>query len=214
MVENVLNNILPEAVLCLHQSMKNIMENNQEKAGQSRDSSNNTQPTEEHIQTLEGKEAIEKLRHIAQKAENGFFCTNIKTGIPVSVRPMAVLDVDDEGNLWFMSMKDSRKNKEIEEDPFTHVMFQETTNSGFLNVYGITEISTDQQKIDELWKPLLKVWFQDGKDDYNISLLKVVPTNVYYWDNKHGNVVAFAKMAASMVTGKTMDDSVEGNLDF
>ncbi|MET1055056.1 MAG: pyridoxamine 5'-phosphate oxidase family protein [Pedobacter sp.] len=186
------------------------MENNEN----SRDSSNNTQPTDEHIKTLEGKEALEKLKHIATKAENCFFCTNIKTGLPVSVRPMAVLDVDDEGNLWFMSMKDSTKNAEIAADPFTHLFFQESTNSGFLNIYGITEISTDQEKIDELWKPLLKVWFQGGKDDFNISLLKVVPTNVYYWDNKHGDMVAFAKMAASVVTGKTMDDSVEGNLDF
>lgn len=192
-------------------SLKHLhMENTQN----SRDSSNNTQPTEEHIKTLQGNEALEKMKSLATKAENCFFCTNIKTGLPASIRPMNVLQVDDEGSLWFMSMKDSKKNNEISSDPFTHVLFQENTNSGFLNVYGITEISTDQAKIDELWKPLLKVWFQGGKDDPNITLLKVVPTNVYYWDNKHGDVIAFAKMAASVITGKTMDDSIEGNLDF
>lgn len=180
----------------------------------SRDSSNNTQSTDEHIKPLEGKEAIHKLKHIATTAENCFFCTNIKTGLPVSVRPMSVLEVDDEGNLWFMSMKDSRKNEEIAADPFTHLFFQENKNSGFLNIYGTTEISTSQEKIDQLWNPLLKVWFQGGKDDINISLLKIVPINVYYWDTKHGEVIAFAKMAASVITGKTMDDSVEGNLDF
>lgn len=192
-------------------SLKHLhMENTQN----SRDSSNNTQPTEEHIKTLQGNEALEKMKSLATKAENCFFCTNIKTGLPASIRPMNVLQVDDEGSLWFMSMKDSKKNNEISSDPFTHVLFQENTNSGFLNVYGITEISTDQAKIDELWKPLLKTWFQGGKEDPNITLLKVVPTNVYYWDNKHGDVVAFAKMAASVITGKTMDDSIEGNLDF
>lgn len=185
-----------------------------ENQDQSRDSSNNTQPTDEHIKTLQGSEALKKLKSIASSAENCFFCTNIKTGLPLSVRPMSVLQVDDEGNLWFMSMKDSNKNKEIVLDPFTHLFFQENKNSGFLNVYGITEITEDQEKIDELWNPLLKVWFQGGKDDLNISLLKVVPTNVYYWDNKHGDVIAFAKMAASIITGKTMDDSVEGKLDF
>jgi general stress protein 26 len=191
------------------------MENNQNlNESASRDSSNNTQATDEHIRSLEGADAIKKLKGLATSAENCFFCTNIKTGLPVSVRPMSVLDVDEEGNLWFMSQKDSKKNKEIKEDPFTHLFFQENKNSGFLNIYGITEISTSQEKIDELWNPLLKVWFQGGKDDYNISLLKVVPTNVYYWDTKHGDVIAFAKMAASIVTGKTMDDSVEGNLDF
>lgn len=180
----------------------------------SRDSTNNTQNTADHIQTLEGIAALKKLKHIATAAENCFFCTSIKTGLPVSVRPMSVLDVDNAGNLWFMSQDDSRKNQEIASDPFTHLFFQENKNSGFLNIYGITEIVTDQQKIDEVWSPLLKVWFQGGKDDPKITLLKVVPTNVYYWDTKHGEMISFIKMAASVIIGKTMDDSVEGNLEF
>lgn len=186
------------------------MENNQ----YARDSSNNTQPTDEHIKTLEGNEALKKLKDLATSAENCFFCTCIKTGLPLSVRPMSVLQIDDEGNLWFMSQSDSNKNREIESDPFTHLFFQENKNSGFLNIYGITEISTDKAKIDEVWNPLLKVWFQGGKDDPKITLLKVVPTKIYYWDTKHGELIAFAKMAASVITGKTMDDSVEGNLNI
>jgi general stress protein 26 len=180
----------------------------------SRDSSNNTQDTQDHIKTLEGKEAVEKLKELAKGAENCFFCTSIKTGLPLSVRPMSVLDVDDNGNLWFMSQADSEKNKEIEADPFTHLFFQSHKNSGFLNVYGISEILEDREKVEELWTPLLKVWFQDGKEDEKISLIKVAPTHVYYWDTKHGEAVAFIKMAASIITGKTMDDSVEGELDF
>lgn len=177
---------------------------------------NQSQPIsdEDHIKTLEGADALKKLKDIATSAENCFFCTSIKTGIPLSVRPMSVLQVDDEGNLWFISMRNSTKNKEIAADPFTHLLFQESKHSGFLNIYGITEISTNQEKIDELWSPLLNVWFQGGKDDNNITLLKVVPTNVYYWYNKHGNAIAFAKMALSVVTGKSMDDLVEGNLNF
>lgn len=180
----------------------------------SRDSSNNTQNTQDHINTLEGQEAVKKLQELAKSAENCFFCTNIKTGLPLSVRPMSVLDVDDNGNLWFMSQADSTKNHEIETDPFTHLFFQNHKNSGFLNVYGISEVLEDRDKIEELWNPLLKVWFQDGKDDEKISLIKVTPTNVYYWDTKHGETIAFIKMAASIITGKTMDDSVEGKLEF
>ncbi|MDQ7948756.1 MAG: pyridoxamine 5'-phosphate oxidase family protein [Pedobacter sp.] len=149
-----------------------------------------------------------------ESRDNCFFCTNIKTGLPLSVRPMSVLDIDDSGNLWFMSQKDSHKNAEIEADPFTHLFFQEHKNSGFLNIYGISEIVYDQKKIEELWNPLLKVWFQGGKDDPNISLIKVELTDVYYWDTVHGEAIAFIKMAASIITGKTMDDSVEGKLDI
>ena len=185
-----------------------------ENTAQSRDSSNNTQNTQDHIKTLAGTDAVKKLKDLATSAENCFFCTNIKTGLPLSVRPMSVLQVDDSGNLWFMSQNDSNKNNEIAIDPFTHLFFQENKISGFLNIYGITEIVTDQAIIDELWNPLLKVWFQNGKEDPKISLLKVEPTNVYYWDTKHGEAIAFIKMAASIITGKTMDDSVEGKLEF
>lgn len=176
-------------------------------------SNKNTQDKKEHIKSLEGKEAVDKLKEISLAAENCFFCTDIKTGLPMSVRPMAVLDVDDSGNLWFMSQKNSDKNKEIQADPFTHLFFQENKHSGFLNIYGISEVLEDRAKIEELWSPILKVWFQDGKDDEMISVIKVEPTHVYYWDNKHGEAVSFLKMAASLVTGKTMDDSVEGTLD-
>ncbi len=168
----------------------------------------------ENQKNLFGKEAIDKLKDIATGAENCFFCTSIKTGIPMSVRPMSVLQVDDEGNLWFMTGKDTYKSEEIKADPFTHLFFQENKNSGFLNIYGITEIVDSQAKIDELWNPLLKVWFKEGKEDPTILLLKVIPTNVYYWDNKHGDMIAFAKMVTSLVIGKSMDDSVEGKLEF
>lgn len=178
------------------------------------DSTNNSQDKKDHIKTLSGVTAVEKLKELTEGAENCFFCTAIKTGLPLSVRPMSVLQVDDNGDLWFMSQIDSDKNKEIALDPFTHLFFQSHKNSGFLNVYGISEISTNKEKIEELWNPLLKVWFQGGKDDPKISLIKVNPTHVYYWDTKHGEAISFIKMAASIITGKTMDDSVEGELDF
>ncbi|PST83862.1 general stress protein [Pedobacter yulinensis] len=183
------------------------MEHNNQQEG----STNNSQ--EEHVESLSGKIAIEKIREIANKAETCFFCTNIKTGIPFSVRPMAIQEVDDEGNIWFLSLDDSHKNDEIQRDPFTHLLMQSSAHSGFLNIYGISEVVDDRQKIEELWKPLMKTWFQGGKDDPHISLIRVTPTEGYYWDNRHGNVVAFLKMAVSTVIGKTMDDSVEGPLD-
>ncbi|RZL01329.1 MAG: general stress protein [Pedobacter sp.] len=174
-------------------------------------STNNSQ--EEHIENLTDSDAIKKIKEITDKVDSCFFVTNIKTGIPASIRPMSVQEVDEEGNLWFMSLDDSHKNDEIARDPFVHLLFQASHHSGFLNLYGIAEIIKDQNKIDKLWEPFLKNWFQGGKDDPKISLIKVIPSEGYYWDNKHGNVVAFLKMAVGAAIGKTMDDSVEGQLE-
>lgn len=172
---------------------------------------NQIQP-EENMQPLEGTEGVEKLKELAKKAETCFFCTAIKSGLPISARPMSVQKVDDEGNFWFLTAKDSHTNQEINEEPLVQLLFQASAHSGFLSVYGIAEISDDKAKIDELWEPIAKVWFTGGKDDPRISVVKVAPTQAYYWDNKHGNIIAFAKMVTGMVTGKTLDDSVEGKI--
>jgi general stress protein 26 len=177
------------------------------------DSVNEQQP-EDNIKPLEGAAAIEKIKELTKKADTCFFVTNIKTGLPVSARPMSTQKVDDEGNLWFLSVKDSEHNKEIAQDPFVHLFYQASAHSGFVNIYGTAEISFDKAKIDELWDPIVKVWFTEGKDDPRISVIKVEPLQGYYWDNKHGNIVAFAKMALSLATGKTLDDSVEGKLSL
>jgi general stress protein 26 len=167
---------------------------------------------EDHLKNLEGPEAQDKLKELVEKAENCFFCSGIKTGLPFSTRPMSEQLVDDKGQIWFISRKDSEKNSEIAQDPFVQLLFQGNKHSGFISIYGIAEIIDDQQKIDELWQPMFKVWFEKGKNDPMISLIRVDPTQGYYWDTKHGKTVAFLKIAASLITGKAMDDSVEGKL--
>lgn len=175
------------------------------------DSINKQQP-EENTKDLNGPEAIEKIRELAYQNKTCFFCTNIKTGIPLTTRPMAVQEIDDEGNFWFLSANDSHKNDEVSHDPFVHLLFQGSAHSDFLNIYGIASVSEDKEKIKKLWEPLMKTWFTEGEDDPRISIVKVEPIEGYYWDNKHGNAIAFVKMLAGAAIGKTLDDSIEGKL--
>lgn len=175
------------------------------------DSINQQQP-EDNMKDLNGPEALAKIKELAESAKSCFFISNIKTGVPASVRPMSAQQIDDEGNFWFLSANDSHKNDELAEDPFVHLLFQGSGYSDFLNLYGIATISEDKEKIKELWEPTLKVWFTEGIDDPRISIIKVEPTEGYYWDNKHGNAVAFVKRLAGAAIGKTIDDSVEGRL--
>jgi general stress protein 26 len=59
---------------------------------------------------------------------------------------------------------------------------------------------------------VLKTWFTQGIDDPRITVIKVVPSEGYYWDTKHGNLVAGIKMMLGAMLGKTLDDSIEGTL--
>jgi general stress protein 26 len=130
----------------------------------------------------------------------------------MKVRPMSVRKIDDDGNFWFLSSNDSHKNQEIAADANVHLLFQGSAHSDFLSVQGKADISTDKAKIKELWEPLIKTWFTGGVDDPRITVIKVTPSEGYYWDNKHGNTIAFMKMIAGAAMGKTLDDSIEGKI--
>lgn len=175
------------------------------------DSINQQQP-EDNFEDLVGKEGIDKIKEIAKSASSCFFCTKIATGKAIETRPMSPQKIDDQGNFWFLSASDSHKNEQIQEDPAVQLMFQGSAHSDFLTLYGQATISTDKQKIDELWDPILKVWFTEGKDDPRITVIKFTPADGYYWDNKHGNAIAMIKTAFGAIIGQTYDDSIEGHV--
>lgn len=168
----------------------------------------------DHIDHLEGQEAAKKVKELCEKAKTCFFCTSTSVSGPFSTRPMAVQKIDDNGTCWFLSAKDSIKNKEIMTDPSVQLLFQVATHSGFVSLFGRAEISTDRLKIKELWEPLLKNWFTEGENDPRITVIKFDPHSGYYWDTKNGQIVAFAKYVTGALTGKTMDDSIEGSLNL
>ncbi len=172
----------------------------------------NKQQSEENYKDLHGTEAGKKIKELAGKTNTCFFCTGITTGKPLTVRPMAVQKMDEQGNFWFLSASDSHKNQDLKTDNAVQLLFQGSAHSDFLSVYGTAAVSTDKELIKELWEPILKTWFTEGLDDPRITVIKVETKEAYYWDNKHGDAVALVKMAAGAILGKTMDDSIEGKL--
>ncbi len=169
------------------------------------------QQSETNRADLQSDAAIAKIRELVAKGKTCFFCTHTP-GQPDSSRPMSVQQVDDAGNLWFLSASDSHKNEEVSRDPSVTLYFQGSPHSDFLQLHGRATISRDRAKIDELWEPIIKNWFTGGKDDPRITVIKVAPTEGYYWDTKHGNTVAGLKMMIGAMLGRTMDDSIQGEL--
>lgn len=175
------------------------------------DSINQQQP-EVNRKDLHGEEARARIKEMADDAKTCFFCTGGALGDSRGVRPMSLLEAGDDGSLWFMSAIDSHKNAELQANPAVKLYFQGSTHAGFMEVEGVATVSQDRARIKELWDFTLKTWFTEGEDDPRITVLRVVPSGGYYWDNKHGQAVAGAKMLVGAAIGKTLDDSIEGRL--
>jgi len=161
---------------------------------------------------LQDKEAIRKLQDLATEISICLFCSGSDTNEHEGCRPMATSGVDEEGSIWFMSDRNSEKNKEIMTDPIVKLYFCSPGKSSFLVVSGEADIVYDREKIRELWNPLDKTWFKEGEEDPAISLIRVKPIHAHYWDAKGNKMVNFIKMIASVASGKTLVEGEEGNL--
>ena len=166
----------------------------------------------EEVENLRADNAVEKIREIAKHANICIFVTDLSR-LPLTSRPMATQEVDEGGNIWFMSGKNSDKNKQIENDNKVQLFYSHSGNYEYLSIFGRAEIVNDRSKIEELWTPMAKTWFEKGKDDPNISLIKVTPESAYYWDTKYNKLVSLIKfaMGALNITPKN-DGGIEGSL--
>ena len=165
-----------------------------------------------HIRNLNGQEAIEKLQALAEDARTCMFITHASPR-PHPARPMALIKAEDDGSLYFFSAASSEKNKELSLEPFVQLIFANNAASEYLDISGTASVSRDREKIDEIWTEFAKIWFQGGKDDPDLTLIKVTPDVCNYWDTKNNKLVQWLKMGASFLTGQTMDDGVEGRLN-
>lgn len=162
---------------------------------------------------LQAQDGVKKLKEIVEEINICLFCTNLKTDDGSTCRPMAVQEVDYEGNLWFFSDVNSDKNREIKANKSIQLFFAHPDKGSYLVLNGEAEIIIDLNRTEELWSPMVKTWFKVGKNDPNISILKVNTKSAYYWDMKGTKMVNFFKMVASVATGTTLIDAKEGTIE-
>ncbi len=143
---------------------------------------------------LEQKSGVDKLKELANAIKVCLFCTDLKADDGATCRPMTVLNVDAEGDLWFFSPVLSAKNHAIKADSQVQLFFAHPPKGSYMIVNGNAEIIMDASKVAELWSPEQETWFKGGKTDSNIAIIKVTPKNAYYWDTDGDRMVNIFKI--------------------
>ena len=167
------------------------------------------------IENLTHTKAIEKLKELSESARICMFCTNL-TELPMNSRPMSLQECDKQGNLWFISSAESNKNFEIKEENKVQLFFMNNSNAEYLSIYGKAFIYKDKNTIEEQWSSLANAWFEEGKDDPKVTVIRVTPEETYYWDTKAGKFITMMSFVGAALTGSTTDnsDGIEGNLNI
>lgn len=145
---------------------------------------------------------LEKFRELIKDIDVAMLVTETSDG-SLRSRPMVTQASDFDGDLWFFTDQNSAKVLEIQADRRVNISYADPRSQKFISVSGVAELSTDREKIKELWNPFAKAWFPAGPDDPRLALLRVHPTMAEYWDSASGWTVTVAGMVKAVTTGKS-----------
>lgn len=150
---------------------------------------------------------LQALRQLLGRFETAVLVTH-GPGSSLHGRPMAVAQIEDNGDLWFLTASDTPKTQEIQTNNQVLVTFQDK-DTRFVSLSGRAEVVRDNQKIDELWKEFFKIWFPEGKTDPTLMLIHISTEQGEYWDNAGVNRIAFVMDALRDQAGSRQSGNVE-----
>lgn len=136
--------------------------------------------------------------------------TTRRTDGHLESRAMATQKRAAGADLWFVTLEDTQKLRDIAADPHVNLSYYKDRTREWISVSGIASISRDRATIHELYAPDWGAWFtKEGdprhgtKDDPRMVLIGVdVHAAVYLEVNKPQPVVLF-EVVKGWLTGST-----------
>lgn len=130
-----------------------------------------------------------ELTHDEKLAKVKEFMKDIKIGALTTIaerglvsRPMALQETEFDGDLWFLTFRDTPKVTEIEADPRVNVSFSDD-DQNYVSIAGRAEVVVDEAKKKELWNKVYEAIFNTNYDDPELVLIKVRAHGAEYWES-------------------------------
>lgn len=99
-------------------------------------------------------------------------------------RPMtAQFEGDSGGPIWFFSAKDNALVEKLGQGRRVIAAFSSKNHDLFASVSGVLQEDTRRDVIDRLWNPFVAAWYEQGKDDPKLALLRLDPDHAQIWLN-------------------------------
>ena len=145
---------------------------------------------------------LETIRTIISGSKIAVLTTHSASG-ELHSRPLALLDTEFEGTLWFFTQHPSPKTDDIASDPQVNVAL--TDGKSYLSLAGTASVDHNPTRIDQLWNPMVEAWFENGREDPTVALLRVDTTSAEFWAIDKPGIVRAFEVAKAIVTKTTPD---------
>lgn len=155
-------------------------------------------------QSAHDQEALKTIRKLIKNIDIAMLTTVSEDGL-VS-RPMQTQEVEFDGDLWFLSKKDTEKYEELLRNSEVNVAY---VGKSYVSMRGKAEVLDNRDrindKIQELWSPMYEKILETTSDDPNLFLIKVNVEAAEYWEA--GNLFKMGRFFFKRMLGQNTEDS-------
>lgn len=132
----------------------------------------------------------------------------------VAPRPMTALAENQQAPLWFFTASDTELAESLEgsRGHAAIATFAAKDHDLFASISGHVVIDNDREVIERLWNPFVAAWFEGGKDDPKLRLLRMDTAEAQVWLNEN-SLLAGVKMLLGVDPKKDYRDKV-GQVDM
>ena len=105
-------------------------------------------------------------------------------GAPGSgMQPMTALVEDEGGPVWIFTSRETDLVRAAGSGVAAHATFTGKKHDLFANVTGRLAVDNNRAVIERLWNPWIAAWFEGGKDDPKLVLLRFDADHAKIWLN-------------------------------
>ncbi|MEO8012028.1 MAG: pyridoxamine 5'-phosphate oxidase family protein [Dokdonella sp.] len=155
---------------------------------------------------------LDKLGELIDGIDVAMLTTQAADGSLVS-RPLQTLQFDRKGDLLFFTEADSGKVAELEAKAQVNLAYAHPGKHRYVSVRGKASVAHDRAKIDELWSPVHKAFFPNGKDDPNLAVLRVTVRDADFWESSGNFIMRALDFTRAIVSENPAPLGEHGKLD-
>jgi general stress protein 26 len=145
---------------------------------------------------------MQKLAELIGKAQIAMLATLEASGALRS-RPLATLQLDASGRLWFFTSGVAPKIDEIVHHGQVNLSYSDPDRQDYVSISGAAEVVRDAARMRALWSPWLARFFPRGLEDPDLALLCVHVEQAEYWDAPDSRMRRLFGLARALATGDT-----------
>lgn len=124
------------------------------------------------------------------------------------MRPMAAQFDDDLPNaLYFFTTRDNALAMTLSQSHRGMVSFASKGHDLWASIHGTLTVEPDPAIVEKFWSPMVSAWYDEGKEDPNLIVLKFDMGRAEIWTSTTGDVLTY--IATALLKGNASEAAEE-----